>query len=62
LNPLEIIPAWRAVRKFSRPKSTAIDCKAWARDELACAREFDLTILGGCAERNIEALAKEAEA
>jgi hypothetical protein len=43
-----------------------IDChrfpKSGARDELACAREFDLTILGGCAERNIEALAKEAEA
>ena len=40
------------------------DYKTWARDELACAREVDLTILGGCCgtdQRNIEALAKEAQ-
>jgi S-methylmethionine-dependent homocysteine/selenocysteine methylase len=39
----------------------ASDFEMWARDELACAREFDLTILGGCCgtdQRNIEALAK----
>jgi S-methylmethionine-dependent homocysteine/selenocysteine methylase len=38
----------------------ATDCQTWARDELACAREFDLTILGGCCgtdQRYIEALA-----
>jgi S-methylmethionine-dependent homocysteine/selenocysteine methylase len=33
----------------------------WARDELTCARQFNLTILGGCCgtdERYIEALAR----
>ena len=33
----------------------------WVRDELACAREFDLAILGGCCgtdEHYIDALAK----
>jgi methionine synthase I (cobalamin-dependent) len=42
----------------------AIDCQTWARDEIAYAREFDLTILGGCCgtdQRYIEALAKEAQ-
>jgi methionine synthase I (cobalamin-dependent) len=37
------------------------DVQVWARDELACAREFDLGILGGCCgtdERYIDALAK----
>jgi hypothetical protein len=29
---------------------------------ISLRKEFDLTILGGCAQRNIEALAKEAEA
>lgn len=41
----------------------ATDCETWAQDELVCAREFDLTILGGCCgtdERYIEALAKGA--
>ena len=41
----------------------ATDYQTWARDEIACAREFDLTILGGCCgtdQRFIEALAKEA--
>jgi methionine synthase I (cobalamin-dependent) len=35
----------------------------WAQDELTCAREFNLAILGGCCstdERYIEALAKAA--
>jgi homocysteine S-methyltransferase len=39
----------------------ATDVQIWARDELLCAREFDLAILGGCCgtdERYIEALAK----
>jgi methionine synthase I (cobalamin-dependent) len=42
----------------------ASDCRTWARDEIACAREFDLTILGGCCgtdQHHIEALAKEAQ-
>jgi methionine synthase I (cobalamin-dependent) len=42
----------------------ATDCQTWARDEIACAREFDLTILGGCCGTDpcyIEALAKEAQ-
>jgi methionine synthase I (cobalamin-dependent) len=42
----------------------ATDCQTWARDEIACAREFDVTILGGCCgtdQRHIEALAKEAQ-
>ena len=42
----------------------ATDCRTWAPDEIACAREFDLTILGGCCgtdQRYIEALAKEAQ-
>lgn len=42
----------------------ATDCQTWARDEIACAREFDLTILGGCCgtdQRYIETLAKEAQ-
>ena len=37
--------------------------ETWARDELACACEFDLTVLGGgCGtdQRGIEALAKQA--
>ena len=41
----------------------ATDVQIWARDELLCAREFDLTILGGCCgtdARYIEALAKAA--
>jgi len=36
-----------------------------AEDELACVREFDLTILVGCCgtdQRNIEALAKDFQA
>jgi len=40
----------------------ATDCQTWARDEIACAREFDLTILGGCCgtdQRYIEALAQQ---
>src|SRR5256886_17312632 len=39
----------------------ATDVQTWVRDELACAREFDLTILGGCCgtdERYIDALAR----
>jgi S-methylmethionine-dependent homocysteine/selenocysteine methylase len=42
----------------------ATDCRTWVRDEIACGREFDLTILGGCCgtdQRYIEALAKEAQ-
>ena len=42
----------------------ATDYQTWARDEIACAREFDLTILGGCCgtdQRFIESLAKEAQ-
>jgi len=42
----------------------ATDCQTWVRDEIACAREFDLTILGGCCgtdQHHIEALAKEAQ-
>ncbi len=38
----------------------ATDVQVWARDELACAREFDLAILGGCCgtdEHYVEALA-----
>jgi S-methylmethionine-dependent homocysteine/selenocysteine methylase len=41
----------------------ASDVQIWAREELACAREFSLAILGGCCgtdERYIEALAKAA--
>ena len=41
----------------------ATDVQIWARDELRCAREFNLAILGGCCgtdERYIEALAKAA--
>jgi len=41
----------------------ATDVHIWARDELTCAREFNLAILGGCCgtdERYIEALAKAA--
>jgi homocysteine S-methyltransferase len=39
------------------------DVRICARDELTCAREFNLAILGGCCgtdERYIEALAKAA--
>jgi S-methylmethionine-dependent homocysteine/selenocysteine methylase len=39
----------------------ATDVPTWARDELACACEFDLAILGGCCgtdERYIDALAR----
>jgi S-methylmethionine-dependent homocysteine/selenocysteine methylase len=42
----------------------ATDCQTWVRDEIACAREFDLTILGGCCgtdQRYIEALAKQTQ-
>ena len=42
----------------------ATDCQTWTRDEIACAREFDLTILGGCCgtdQRYIEALAKQTQ-
>jgi S-methylmethionine-dependent homocysteine/selenocysteine methylase len=41
----------------------ASDVQIWARDELACAREFDLAILGGCCgtdEHYIDALARAA--
>ncbi|HYY35670.1 MAG TPA: homocysteine S-methyltransferase family protein [Candidatus Binatia bacterium] len=41
----------------------ATDVQIWARDELACAREFDLAILGGCCgtdQHYIDALAKAA--
>ena len=41
----------------------AADVHVWARDELACAREFNLSVLGGCCgtdERYIEALARGA--
>ena len=41
----------------------ATDVHIWVRDELTCAREFNLSILGGCCgtdERYIEALAKVA--
>jgi hypothetical protein len=41
----------------------ATDVQIWARDELRCARAFNLAILGGCCgtdERYIEALAKAA--
>jgi S-methylmethionine-dependent homocysteine/selenocysteine methylase len=37
------------------------DAQVWARDELTCAQEFNLTILGGCCgtdERYIDALAR----
>ncbi len=40
----------------------ATDVQTWVRDELACAREFDLTVLGGCCgtdERYIDALVRE---
>jgi len=39
------------------------DVQSWARDELTCAWEFNLAILGGCCgtdERYIEALARAA--
>jgi S-methylmethionine-dependent homocysteine/selenocysteine methylase len=39
------------------------DVEVWARDGLACAREFDLAFLGGCCgtdERYIDALARAA--
>ena len=38
------------------------DSETWARDELGCAHEFDLTVLGGGGtdQRSIEALAKQA--
>ncbi len=39
------------------------DVQIWARDELACASEFDLVVLGGCCgtdERYIDALARAA--
>ena len=39
------------------------DVQIWARDELACASEFDLVILGGCCgtdERYLDALARSA--
>jgi methionine synthase I (cobalamin-dependent) len=42
----------------------ATDYQTWARDEIACAREFDLTILGGCCgtdQRYIDALAEEEQ-
>ena len=48
-------------RQSSTPALTR-DSETWARDELACAREFDLTILGDCCgtdHRSIEALAKQ---
>ncbi|HZR06200.1 MAG TPA: homocysteine S-methyltransferase family protein [Candidatus Udaeobacter sp.] len=41
----------------------ATDVRIWARDEMACAREFELAILGGCCgtdERYIDALARAA--
>ncbi len=40
----------------------AYHSETWARHELACAREVDLTILGCCGAdyRSIEALAKQA--
>lgn len=41
----------------------ATNVRIWARDEVACAREFDLAILGGCCgtdEHYIDALAKAA--
>jgi S-methylmethionine-dependent homocysteine/selenocysteine methylase len=41
----------------------AANVHVWVRDELTCAREFNLSILGGCCgtdERYIEALAKAA--
>lgn len=41
----------------------ATDVQNWARDELTCAREFNLDILGGCCgtdEHYIDALAKAA--
>ena len=43
----------------------ATDCETWARDEIGCAQEFDLAILGGCCgtdQRHIEALARRAQA
>jgi homocysteine S-methyltransferase len=42
----------------------ATDVQIWVRDELACAREFDLAIPGGCCgtdERYIDALARAAD-
>ena len=42
----------------------ATDVRIWVRDELACASEFDLVILGGCCgtdERYIDALARAAD-
>jgi S-methylmethionine-dependent homocysteine/selenocysteine methylase len=41
----------------------ATDVQIWVRDELRCAREFDLSILGGCCgtdDRYVDALAKAA--
>ena len=41
----------------------ATDVHTWVRDELTCAREFNLSILGGCCgtdERYIDALARAA--
>jgi S-methylmethionine-dependent homocysteine/selenocysteine methylase len=41
----------------------ATDVQIWAQDELTCAREFNLAILGGCCgtdERYVEALARAA--
>ena len=42
----------------------ATGCQTWARNEIACAREFDLTILGRLLwndQHYIGALAKEAQ-
>jgi S-methylmethionine-dependent homocysteine/selenocysteine methylase len=41
----------------------ATDVHTWVRDELTCAPEFNLSILGGCCgtdERHIDALARAA--
>ena len=70
----DLVPRVRGLKANASPLSpkeldklnhlAAMDVQTWAREELACAREFDLTILGGCCGTNeyyIETLAKEAE-
>ena len=61
LRPTGCLQTNRAA-KFSGT-FTGADIRVWARDEMMCAREFDLAVLGGCCgtdERYIEALAKAA--
>jgi hypothetical protein len=53
-------PTWRASRKWTKYVA-ATDVQIWARDQLACAREFDFHHSGWLLrtdERYIDALAK----